>query len=82
MAKYPKKPKAHKLPKRPKASAGITTWERYDERVASLIRENLLRHKAWEKECKQIDADAKKKELLIKKHAGGRVAKKAAKKRK
>lgn len=50
--KYPAKPK------KPKISAPITAWERYDQRM-----------KDWEKRKKEIDAAKKKKAALIKKHA-------------
>lgn len=48
--------KKPKRPKKPKQSAGVAVWERYSDRV-----------KDWEKRCREIDSDKKKKENLIKK---------------
>jgi len=50
MAKLPKKPKA------PKASAGLQTWERFNQRLTE-----------WEKKVAKIKSDATKKANLIKK---------------
>jgi len=50
-----KKPKA---PKKPKRSAPVGSWEKYDKR-----------HAEWKKKCHDIDAAEKKKESLIKKYS-------------
>lgn len=50
------KKKMPKRPKRPKASAGLTTWENYSHRV-----------KEWEHKCSKIHSDHKKKESLMNK---------------
>lgn len=49
--------KKPKRPKKPKNSASVSSWERYNQRV-----------KEWDKKCKGIDSDKKKKENLIKKY--------------
>lgn len=53
MAKLPKKPK------KPKASASITTWERFDARM-----------KEWHKRVAAAKSAVSKKASLIKKYAG------------
>jgi hypothetical protein len=55
------KRKLPKHPKKPKASASLGTWERYDMRV-----------KDWHKRCNEILAEKKKKETLIKKYSSSR----------
>ena len=47
-----------KKPKKPKHSASVATWEKYDQRV-----------KEWHRKCAAIKAGKKKKESLIKKHS-------------
>jgi len=48
--------KLKKLPKKPRQSAPLSTWERYNERVKEVQKYN-----------RQIESDAKKKSNLIKK---------------
>lgn len=55
-----KKRKLPKKPRKPKASAGLSTWQNFDERV-----------KNWKKKCSDITNGHKKKEALVKKYAGG-----------
>jgi hypothetical protein len=50
--------KLPKKPKRPRASASIGTWQRFDDR-----------YKAWERKCSDIRNGHKKKETLVKKYA-------------
>lgn len=52
MAKLPKKPK------KPRASASFTTWQRFDERM-----------KLWQKKCSDIKSAKTKKAALIKKYS-------------
>lgn len=52
MAKLPKKPK------KPKASAPVSSWEKFDERM-----------KAYDRKIAGIKAGKKKKENLIKKYS-------------
>lgn len=49
--------KKPKRPKKPKMSASPATWQRFDERM-----------KDWEKRCREIDSDKKKKESIMKKY--------------
>ena len=49
--------KKPKRPKKPKMSASPTAWQRFDERM-----------KDWEKRCREIDSDKKKKESIMKKY--------------
>lgn len=57
------KRKLPKAPKKPRASASLSTWQRYDQRVND-----------WKKKCTAILSEGKKKESLIKKYSGGRSA--------
>jgi len=52
MAKLPKKPK------KPRASASLTTWQNFEGR-----------YKAWQKKCSDIKNAKKRKESLIKKYS-------------
>lgn len=52
------KRKLPKKPKRPKASATVTSWQKFDER-----------YKAWERKCSNIKNGHKKKESLVKKYS-------------
>lgn len=45
-----------KRPRAPKQSAGLQTWQNYDNRLGD-----------WNKKCNQIDSDKKKKSDLIEK---------------
>jgi hypothetical protein len=65
MAKYPRKPKALKMPKRPKASANINVWENFDKRRKDTVKNNSTKLSDWKRACIKIDADKKKKEKLI-----------------
>lgn len=56
-----KKPKPKKLPRKPKNSASLETWERYDQRCAEIKKENEERLRDWKKR-------KEKKEKLIRKH--------------
>ena len=47
--------KKPKKPKAPKTSASLATWENYKKRLQE-----------WEKKCKDIDSDKKKKDAIIK----------------
>ena len=52
--------KLPKKPRKPKASASLATWERFDQRV-----------KDWHKKVADKKNAKKKKETLIKKYSGG-----------
>ena len=63
----PKKPKLKSLPKRPKASAPLSVWERYEDKCKEVQKENRERMNAYKKALKKYEADKKKKEDLMKK---------------
>lgn len=50
--------KLPKKPKKPRAGAPFTTWQKFDER-----------YKMWERKCSDIKNAVKKKEALIKKYS-------------
>ena len=52
--------KLPKKPRKPKASASLSTWERFDQRV-----------KDWRKKVSDKKSAKSKKETLIKKYSGG-----------
>ncbi len=54
------KRKIPKAPKKPRASASLSTWERYDQRV-----------KDWHKKVSAIHHAEKKKSSLVKKYSHG-----------
>lgn len=65
----PVKPKALKMPKKPKATASVAVWERYDDKCKAVIKKNNERQKDYQKAIKSIETAKKKKELIIKKYA-------------
>ena len=71
MATKIKKPKALKYPKRPKGSASIAVWERYDARCKEVEKENHSRDSQYKKALSQREADKKKKAAIQKKYTGG-----------
>ena len=72
--KAPKKPKLKSLPKRPKASAPLKTWESYEDKVDAIRKENAKNLKEWETKKKTIVTHTKKKEVIQKKTQGlGRI---------
>lgn len=50
--------KLPKKPRKPKTSASLASWEKFDQRM-----------KDWQKKCSDIKNGAKKKETLIKKYS-------------
>lgn len=50
--------KLKKLPKKPKTSATLATWQKYEARVKEVMKYN-----------NQVKAEAKKKENIIKKYS-------------
>ena len=64
------KPKMLKYPKKPKASASASVWERFDARVKEIDKENAAREARYKKELSHVHSDKKKKETLQKKYAG------------
>jgi len=72
--RLPKKPKLKSLPKRPKASASISTWKNYDKNCKEVQNENRKRKSDWEKRVKQIKSDVKMREKIQDKTKGmGRI---------
>ena len=63
--KKPKKPTLKKLPKQPKQTAPLKTWENYYARCEAVRKENQERLKQYNKAVKKIEADEKKKRQLI-----------------
>lgn len=68
MSKKPSKPKMLKLPKKPKQSSSLATWEKYDARVKEIEKENKKRDADYKKALKDYEAEKKKKADLISKH--------------
>lgn len=72
--KAPKKPKLKSLPKRPKATAPLKTWEGYEDKVDAVRKENAKMLKEWDAKKKAIVSSTKKKESIQKKTQGlGRI---------
>jgi hypothetical protein len=69
MAKTKKAPKALKHPKKPKASAPLSSWERYDAKCKEIDKKNRDRIAAHKKSINHVSMAKKKKELLIKKYS-------------
>lgn len=57
-----KKPKLKKHPKKPKASASLAAWERYDAKCRQIEKDNKHAEATY-------NAAVKKKHSLIKKHS-------------
>ena len=64
------KPKKLKMPKRPRASASIAVWERFDARCKDVGKNNAAREAAYKKAVSQKESDRKKKEAIVKKYQG------------
>ena len=63
-----RKPTKLKMPKKPKSSASISAWEKYDERCKTVEKKNAEKLREYTKQVNAIKAAKKKKELLIKKY--------------
>lgn len=61
----PKKPKALKMPKRPKQSASVTVWENYERRRKETVAKNKKRLSDYKKAINKIESDKKKKASII-----------------
>jgi len=66
--KLPKKPTKKKYPKKPKASAPVSSWEKYDHAKKAVDKHNAEKLREHTKKVAAIKAAHKKKEALIKKH--------------
>jgi hypothetical protein len=68
-AKKIKKKKHVKYPKKPKASAPLSSWEKYDEKVKAVDKKNAENLAEYNKKKNSHISGLKKKEKLIKKHS-------------
>lgn len=66
-SRKPSKPKMLKLPKKPKQSAPLATWERYAAKVAEIEKQNKKREADYKKALNSFEAAKKKKAALINK---------------
>ena len=69
MATSKKAPKALRHPKKPKTSAPLSSWERYDAKCKEIDKKNRDRIAAHKKSINGVTLTKKKKELLIKKYS-------------
>lgn len=67
--KKTKAPKMLKHPKKPKTSAPLSTWERYDKRCKEVDKKNRERQSKHKSTINGISSAKKKKETLIKKYS-------------
>lgn len=61
----PRKPKALKKPKSPKASASTEVWERYVERCKDIDKKNRERMAGYEKKLADLKRQIARKKKLI-----------------
>jgi hypothetical protein len=72
--KAPKKPKLKSLPKRPKSSASLSTWENFKKKCDEVRKANAKALADWKKAVSNIKAESKKKESIQKATQGlGRI---------
>lgn len=71
--KKPRKPSLKKLPKRPKANASLETWEKYNNRVAAIQKENQKSMSDYDKELKRFESDKKKRADIQRKTQGAKA---------
>lgn len=70
--KKPRKPSLKKLPKRPKASASLETWKKYEDRVNAVKKENQKAMSDFKKEEKRFEAAKKQRADIQRKTQGAR----------
>ena len=58
------------LPKKPKATAPLTSWDKWNDRADVVRKENRKKLSEHEKTISKLKSDQKKKETLIKKSQG------------
>lgn len=68
--KAPKKPKLKALPKKPKTTAAIAVWERYNKRAEEVIKHNKKVDADYQKALKNFEAAKKAKAKIIEKYQG------------
>ena len=61
-----KKPKEKKFPKKPKQSASLTVWQRWEDRCRDIQKENNSAFSEYERSKKQAESEKKKKASIIK----------------
>jgi hypothetical protein len=64
-----KKPKVLRYPKKPKTSAPLSTWERFDKRCKEVDKKNRENASKYKSAINGISSAKKKKESLIKKYS-------------
>jgi len=64
------KPKLKRYPKRPKASAGLDAWKRFDAKCNEVEKENKARMDAYHKKVREHEAAKKQKLSIINKTKG------------
>jgi hypothetical protein len=67
--KKPRKPKALKMPKKPKQSAPLYSWERYEDKCKEVHKKNADKMKEYTAAIHKIESDKKRKAAIIKKYA-------------
>ena len=65
-----KRPSLKRYPKRPKASASIDSWTRYDHRCRDAEKENGSRMSDYNKKVSTLNSNRKRRESIIKKTKG------------
>lgn len=60
----PRKPKLKKMPKKPKASSSLEVHKRYEDRAATVEKENKKRMADYQKELAAYDKVKKEKEKI------------------
>lgn len=61
-----RKPKLHRYPKRPMASASLSVWERYNQKCAEVEKLNAQKMKEYHHAVAQHEKDKKHKEHIMK----------------
>lgn len=62
----PRKPKLRKLPKKPKQSSSLEVWNRYNDRVKDVQRENNSRIAEYNKKVREWKARNNRKDQIRK----------------
>ena len=65
-----KRPKLSRYPKRPKASASLDAWKKFDARCKDTERKNSDKMSTYNKKVNGLSSDKKAKEAIIKKTSG------------
>ena len=65
-----KRPKLSRYPKRPKASASLEAWKKFDDRCKDTEHKNASKMSVYNKKVSGLASDKKAKEAIIKKTSG------------